>query len=596
MPYQELIAGQPIEALSASTWKAHNRAARYVDGVTRDPASGKPSQLRSALVARVVNKTAQTLTRSQVVELDGGGVTLEAAASSQSTAQPAYAAVTPTDGGRIGVLATNLQPAAMGGAGRVAFQGLAICKVDIQNTEDITAGLVAGDYDKLRSGLAGCEIVDTATDGTGEQWCLVRLGGAAPAGDNNSPQIIGKLAATLLETDNAGALTTEPSDFVFLGGGVSEGPTAAANVYNLAGEAGSRVTLTPLLAVPWAAEASYDEGDFVTATSPTVGQNRLYAVPADLVSAQQFDAAEEARYLDLGPAPTVTWLIAGVYGGGEGEPHFIAKVDEVFSGDDETVSLTDKHEDFDFINAQLGVLPDEVGNPHGLSGDSGDRVLCVPTPYRPWQPATAYKTGDLTIVVDGGTAEVTGYRSKSDRTSRQQFDTQEELAWEDVGERSDLPWVVAGVFRQAAEADASGGVAWIPSGELPPAQAVALSDLTQQDQDAMQPLLGGFSEQDDEILFPGVLPCVEARPHWLTLQDATFNDPVTITTFGGQVISDATVVFLPDNSRQMILLNTVEVGAAGSTQFVQYKNVFLPSVGGPKFGIVDVVNCSGGAP
>lgn len=153
-----------------------------------------------------------------------------------------------------------------------------------------------------------------------------RLAPPSTTGDDNDPFVIAELATALQATDTVANLTEAGGDAVLIGGGVSVPPTEAANVFGLEADAGQRVLVSPLLAVPWAPGASYSAGDFVTATIVGMTQSRLYVAPEDLVSGPEFTTTEAARWFDLGEAPAVTWLVAAVFGGEGGPDHPLVRI------------------------------------------------------------------------------------------------------------------------------------------------------------------------------------------------------------------------------------------------------------------------------
>ena len=181
--------GSTVTSFPARTWN------QLVDRLLGAPPPGLPQSVRGEPRAGqvVIEVEPQTdVGELGVLILDepvflptattGGGNDTADAATLQA---PAMRAVAPATANLSGAVAITLEPIASGNRGRAVVQGVSWARVDIQTAGDTACGPIDADKTRLESGAGALTILwaekaDAGTK-TGEQWCLVLLGGGSSA-------------------------------------------------------------------------------------------------------------------------------------------------------------------------------------------------------------------------------------------------------------------------------------------------------------------------------------------------------------------------------------------------------------------------------
>lgn len=178
-PEGKVRPGTPVRAaMRANVWNG------FVDAATahRESRGGNayapPIELRRSDVVRVKNATGETRTSRDVVGFDNVLFDHDDNAA-EFRDRPTLIAGRPDAtkhrGGRWGIVVATIPD---GGFGLAMVSGLITCRVHLVTPRDRSAGLIDGDFDKLRGGPGPARILWAPPDQVGAAWCVVSLGDA----------------------------------------------------------------------------------------------------------------------------------------------------------------------------------------------------------------------------------------------------------------------------------------------------------------------------------------------------------------------------------------------------------------------------------
>ena len=175
----------------------------YIDGQSPDDTA--------ADIIQIVNDSGSDRKAFDVLGLDGSYIDPLAGDNSWATFQngePIFSGVAPVEADHIAKFAILLEPIAAGDIGSARVDGVCQAWVDIQTVGDKYADIADGNTDALISNscTGSARILWTATEATGEQWAIVRIG--LPARRIITARISGA-SAIAAANNGPGSSTTE---------------------------------------------------------------------------------------------------------------------------------------------------------------------------------------------------------------------------------------------------------------------------------------------------------------------------------------------------------------------------------------------------
>jgi hypothetical protein len=166
--------GQGIN-LSASRENRIAAAVEFVERLQREPMNLPKSKALESNYTLAKNSSATDIPMFGVVEaIESLFVPTDNLPQFQQGHPLKVNAPTSSAAGRFGIA---LEPIAAGKFGRVQFDGLVVCQVDITDPALTTAGEIVGDATKLRTSASGsARIITREAGSSGTKWALVHLG------------------------------------------------------------------------------------------------------------------------------------------------------------------------------------------------------------------------------------------------------------------------------------------------------------------------------------------------------------------------------------------------------------------------------------
>lgn len=208
-------------------------------------------------------------------------------ADEATLAAPAMRADAPTNA--TSRVAITLEPIENGNRGQAVVLGLAWARVDVVTAGDTSCHPVASDIAALQSGSGAIDILWRELDGevteTGEQWCLVMLGGTGGGG----------VVAFCQATDNCRLVdisvpvSIEPTQLIAGESGPADG-SRVANTANWTVVSGEYLVAVKGDYPRWQPNTGYGSGDIVTYDNG--GGLRRWSRDSSGTSGETFDAGE----------------------------------------------------------------------------------------------------------------------------------------------------------------------------------------------------------------------------------------------------------------------------------------------------------------
>ena len=171
MTLKQITTGQPLTGIPANTWARHNKATRTVEQANTDRRDFQGAARFPMIPVKV--KPDVDVVRYNVVSL-GDVVRDPNDDPNQLGAPPVFDATAPVADDASPVIMLQSMPA--DGYAWAAMVGVTWAKIDLQNTDDMAADVIADDLEKLESDDAGAIEILWRPGGTGIKMCVIRLG------------------------------------------------------------------------------------------------------------------------------------------------------------------------------------------------------------------------------------------------------------------------------------------------------------------------------------------------------------------------------------------------------------------------------------
>ena len=189
--------GDVLDGIPATSWNSWNDAAEFTRDYRNRQISGALSMQRMNGVARVKNSSGSDLSRFSVVAPSGIMVS-QTDNANEFYEDPVLTVTTPAAADQLRGWGVLQEPIKSGSVGRCLFVGLTPVQIDVVDSGDDYADIIASDNAKLQSGPFGGAAILYKASGTGTKWAYVVIG------TPGTPLLLGKTNAA----HNAGASGT----------------------------------------------------------------------------------------------------------------------------------------------------------------------------------------------------------------------------------------------------------------------------------------------------------------------------------------------------------------------------------------------------
>lgn len=172
---QIVTPGDSLDGISASAWNSFVDAAQFV----REERNRRNGQAlgftRANGVLRVKNSSGGDLNRFSICAPSGIMVS-QADNANEFYEDPVLTVTTPAAADTLRSWCVLQEPIKSGLVGRAMFIGLTVCQIDVVDSGDDFADVIASDSSKLQSGPFGGASIMYKESGTGTKWALVCIG------------------------------------------------------------------------------------------------------------------------------------------------------------------------------------------------------------------------------------------------------------------------------------------------------------------------------------------------------------------------------------------------------------------------------------
>lgn len=172
---QIVTPGDTLEGISASAWNSFVDAAQFV----REERNRRNGQAlgftRANGILRVKNSSGGDLNRFSICAPSGIMVS-QTDNANEFYEDPVLTVTTPAAADTLRSWCVLQEPIKSGLVGRAMFIGLTVCQIDVVDSGDDFADVIASDSAKLQSGPFGSASIMYKESGTGTKWALVCIG------------------------------------------------------------------------------------------------------------------------------------------------------------------------------------------------------------------------------------------------------------------------------------------------------------------------------------------------------------------------------------------------------------------------------------
>ena len=219
---EKVRAGEDV-VIRASTWNAFVDAANYVKEARQNRSAKGVSAGLDVGIVRIKNAESAAYDRFSALVITGVCITVETNEEEFTSCPPVFEGLKMTADREGKPYAVLLEPIAAGEIGRAMVLGVTPAKVVINSTdEDYAVPKADSSTGALESSATGTARILWRAGGSGEQWCVLQLGGAG-AGQADDKALMCKV--------NGGSATAGYNVTVYPNGRSDEGTTESALLF-----------------------------------------------------------------------------------------------------------------------------------------------------------------------------------------------------------------------------------------------------------------------------------------------------------------------------------------------------------------------------